>query len=99
MVIVHKTNIFLKVVYCGDVNCDDSEFLANELFNLGHAPLLVYKGGFEDWKSHQGCIEKGGGGRQMLVKRLLLHPLVVWACRLIVTGVLLCAGVKKSGCL
>ena len=31
----------------------------------------------------------------MLVKRLLLHPLVVWACRLIVTGVLLCAGVKK----
>lgn len=47
------------LVYCGDVNCDDSEFLANELFNLGHAPILVYKGGLEDWKSHQGCIETG----------------------------------------
>lgn len=31
----------------------------------------------------------------MLVKRLLLHPLVVWGCRLIVAGVLLYAGVKK----
>ena len=41
------------------MNCEDSEFLANELFNVGHAPLLVYKGGFEDWKSHQGCVEKG----------------------------------------
>jgi rhodanese-related sulfurtransferase len=47
------------LVYCGDINCEDSEFLANELFNLGHAPILVYKGGLEDWKSHQGCIETG----------------------------------------
>jgi uncharacterized membrane protein YphA (DoxX/SURF4 family) len=31
----------------------------------------------------------------MLVKRLLLHPLVVWGSRLIVAGVLLYAGVKK----
>lgn len=48
------------LVYCEDLNCDDSEFLANELFSLGHAPILVYRGGFEDWKSHQACIEKGG---------------------------------------
>jgi len=48
------------LAYCGDINCDDSEFLANELFNMGYAPILVYKDGFEDWKSHQMPVEKGG---------------------------------------
>ena len=48
------------LIYCGNIDCDDSEFLANELFNLGHAPILVYKGGLEDWQSRKGCIEKGG---------------------------------------
>ncbi|KPJ58946.1 MAG: hypothetical protein AMJ42_02370 [Deltaproteobacteria bacterium DG_8] len=47
------------LVYCGDIDCEDSEFLANELFNLGHAPIFVYRDGFEDWKSHQGCVETG----------------------------------------
>lgn len=47
------------LIYCGDFDCDDSEFLANELFNLGHAPILVYKGGLEDWKKHQLPVEKG----------------------------------------
>ena len=47
------------LVYCGDFHCDDSEFLANELFNLGHAPILVYKGGLQDWKAHQLSVEKG----------------------------------------
>lgn len=47
------------LIYCGDFNCDDSEFLANELFNLGHAPILIYKGGLEDWKTHQLPVEKG----------------------------------------
>ena len=47
------------LVYCGNIDCDDSEFLANELFNLGYAPILVYKGGLEDWISRKGCIEKG----------------------------------------
>ena len=46
------------LTYCGNFDCDDSEFLANELFNLGHAPVLVYKGGFEDWKAHQMPVEK-----------------------------------------
>ncbi len=48
------------LIYCGNIECDDSEFLANELFNLGYAPILVYKGGLEDWKSRKGCVEKGG---------------------------------------
>lgn len=52
----------VMLVYCGDINCDDSEFLANELFNLGHAPILVYKGGFEEWKSQNLLVERGGKG-------------------------------------
>jgi rhodanese-related sulfurtransferase len=39
------------------VNCEDSEFLANELFNLGYMPIYVYKGGIEDWKSRQMPVE------------------------------------------
>ena len=53
-------NASALLIYCGNIECDDSEFLANELFNLGHAPILVYKGGIEDWQSRNGCIEKGG---------------------------------------
>ena len=49
------------LVYCGNIDCDDSEFLANELFNLGHAPILVYKGGFEEWKASHLPIESGEG--------------------------------------
>jgi len=47
------------LAYCGGISCDDSEFLANELFNMGYAPILVYKGGFEDWKNHQMPVKKG----------------------------------------
>jgi len=47
------------LTYCSDIDCEDSEFLANELFNLGYAPILVYKGGFEDWENHQMPEEKG----------------------------------------
>ncbi len=49
------------LTYCSDLNCEDSEFLANELFNLGYSPILVYKGGFEDWKNHQMPVETGSG--------------------------------------
>ena len=47
------------LVYCGNVNCDDSEFLANELFNLGYSSILVYKGGFDEWKENELPVEKG----------------------------------------
>jgi rhodanese-related sulfurtransferase len=41
------------LTYCSDVNCEDSEFLANELLNLGHMPVYVYKGGIADWMNNQ----------------------------------------------
>lgn len=52
----------LILTYCSDSHCEDSEFLANELLNLGHMSILVYKGGFEDWKSRQMPIERGMEG-------------------------------------
>ena len=45
------------LTYCSDVHCEDSEFLANELLNLGYMPIYVYKGGIEDWKSRQMPVE------------------------------------------
>jgi len=48
------------LTYCGNIECEDSGFLANELFNLGHVPVLVYKGGFEEWKSSGLPVERGG---------------------------------------
>jgi len=47
------------LTYCSDCNCDDSEFLANELLSLGHMPIMVYKGGIEDWKARQMPIARG----------------------------------------
>ena len=47
------------LTYCSDVHCEDSEFLANELLNLGYMPIYVYKGGIEDWKSRQMPVEIG----------------------------------------
>ena len=47
------------LTYCSDVHCEDSEFLANELLNLGYMPIYVYKGGIEDWKSRQMPVETG----------------------------------------
>ncbi len=47
------------LTYCNDVNCEDSEFLANELVNLGHMPVLVYKGGMADWINNQMPVATG----------------------------------------
>jgi rhodanese-related sulfurtransferase len=47
------------LTYCSDVNCEDSEFLANELLNLGHMPVYVYKGGIADWINNQMPVAKG----------------------------------------
>jgi rhodanese-related sulfurtransferase len=54
------------LTYCSDANCEDSEFLANELLNLGHMPVYVYRGGFADWINNQMPVAKGmevQGGR------------------------------------
>lgn len=47
------------LTYCSDVHCEDSEFLANELLNLGHMPVYVYKGGIADWISNQMPVARG----------------------------------------
>jgi rhodanese-related sulfurtransferase len=47
------------LTYCSDVHCEDSEFLANELLNLGHMPVYVYKGGIADWTNNQMPIVRG----------------------------------------
>jgi rhodanese-related sulfurtransferase len=51
------------LTYCSDVNCEDSEFLANELLNLGHMPVYVYKGGMADWISNQMTVARGMEGQ------------------------------------
>ena len=47
------------LTYCSDVHCEDSEFLANELLNLGHMPVYVYKGGIADWINNQMPVARG----------------------------------------
>lgn len=47
------------LTYCSDVNCEDSEFLANELLNLNHMPVYVYKGGIADWVNNQMPVVRG----------------------------------------
>jgi len=47
------------LTYCSDIHCEDSEFLANELLNLNHMPVYVYKGGMADWISNQMPVARG----------------------------------------
>jgi rhodanese-related sulfurtransferase len=47
------------LTYCSDVTCEDSEFLANELLNLNHVPVYVYKGGIADWMNNQMPVVSG----------------------------------------
>ena len=44
-----------------DITVNEKLYYGNELFNLGYSPILVYKGGFEDWKNHQMPVETGSG--------------------------------------
>lgn len=47
------------MVYCSEVSCDDSELLAKELYLLGYAKLLVFKGGFAEWSGAHLSVERG----------------------------------------
>jgi rhodanese-related sulfurtransferase len=47
------------VIYCYGPDCDDAELLARELYTLGFANLLVYRGGFEEWVDSGQMIEEG----------------------------------------
>ena len=55
------------VVYCGGGNCEDSEFAALMLAELGipKEKLLVFVGGMKEWKAHALPLELGerGSGR------------------------------------
>ena len=47
------------MIYCSEASCDDSELLAKELYLLGYAKLLVFKGGFAEWSGALQPIERG----------------------------------------
>ncbi len=38
------------VVYCGDPSCDDSSVVAEALRKRGFPQVLVYRGGWEEWR-------------------------------------------------
>lgn len=47
------------VLYCSGGDCEDSHLLAERLWSAGFTNLLVYKGGFPDWKRRGGPVSKG----------------------------------------
>lgn len=49
------------VVYCNGGSCEDSEYAANDLVQLGVTPgqVFVYAGGITEWKSRGMPIERG----------------------------------------
>lgn len=53
----------LVIVYCNGGQCEDSEFAARDLMQLGVPPerLRVYVGGMEAWRAAGLPVEQGGG--------------------------------------
>jgi rhodanese-related sulfurtransferase len=49
----------LIMVYCSDYSCEDSELLAKELYSFGYRRLLLYKGGFAEWRAADLPVERG----------------------------------------
>ncbi|MBN1164644.1 MAG: hypothetical protein JXB45_08700 [Candidatus Krumholzibacteriota bacterium] len=47
------------VLYCAGPLCDDSELLAQELYNMGYMKMLVFKGGMEEWEKSGLPLETG----------------------------------------
>lgn len=41
------------VVYCTDYDCDDSTNLGRKLSIIGLANIMIYKGGWKEWKERQ----------------------------------------------
>lgn len=41
------------ILYCSDNECDDSAKLGQKLTSLGCVNILVYKGGWREWKERQ----------------------------------------------
>ena len=38
------------VVYCSDTSCEDSKLLRDALLKLGYTNIVIYEGGWADWK-------------------------------------------------
>jgi rhodanese-related sulfurtransferase len=36
-------------VYCSGLDCEDSQMVANALAQLGYRPVLVFRGGWDEW--------------------------------------------------
>ena len=49
------------VVYCSGSNCDIAKRLAEKLVAIGFTNLLVFEGGWFEWKSANLPVEKGAG--------------------------------------
>ena len=51
----------LIVVYCNGGDCEDSQFAATDLIQMGVEPerVRIFPGGMEDWRERGGTVEKG----------------------------------------
>ncbi len=47
------------VVYCAGGECEDSRMLAERLFGVGFANVLVYRDGWPDWQRRGGAVRTG----------------------------------------
>jgi rhodanese-related sulfurtransferase len=45
------------IIYCSDLSCLDSTYLAINLVKKGHANVLIYKGGMADWQQQGNPVE------------------------------------------
>jgi len=49
------------VVYCDNINCDQSQLLAQDLKASGYLLIHIYTGGYEEWTVMGQPVEKGAG--------------------------------------
>ncbi|MGH7377979.1 MAG: rhodanese-like domain-containing protein [Candidatus Methylomirabilales bacterium] len=49
------------VIYCQSGDCEDSHQLADKLKLAGYKEILVFRGGFPEWKKREWPVEAGAG--------------------------------------
>jgi rhodanese-related sulfurtransferase len=47
------------VVYCANVECDNSHLAAERLLAMGYTDVRIYEGGKADWRAAQLPLERG----------------------------------------
>ncbi len=52
------------VVYCMSKNCEDSHMLAERMKGAGFTTIMVFRGGFPDWKAAGRPVESGSGAEE-----------------------------------